>query len=287
MDKPHCSRMSMHIICALLLLAMYLCDSAQRISAQPIIYVDRQPTAVTTAYVPTEADIVVEPVVVEPVEEWYVTEDEQVDRRGNAFTILNFLRMRMDDEVQWIKDNYVDGWPFGPLTNDEAFEISDTVAVAIVANCWDESSCGPDTLQGGSLSGSAQQALSQLEGLGSTGGHAYGIIQWDGGRRSNFVQFCKASGFDPRSLEVQLHYLAYEAYVSSERSNYDSVLRNHNSLPYTVANVQRTAEVYRARVERGGTPYRSNAVIANWSNKWSSTWGPKPDGGWFAYAMSR
>lgn len=219
--------------------------------------------------------------------QWFVTADPSSDVRGNACTIYNFVAYQWDEARTWLQENYTEGWPFGRVKDERpAVELGPTIGMAIVANAMRESSCIPNNQQGrGPLSASVsnQEAINTLMSLGTKSGRAWGIIQWDGGRRENFLRFCNASGFDPRSLEIQLYYLAYEYYASTEFSNYSSLVSRYSSTAPTLSDVKEAAEVFRKKVERGGTQYSANGILENWGNKWNSAWGPKPSGGLFTY----
>lgn len=291
MDKQHRTIVSINLFVLLLCVVNLLLPDPQ-VYAQEIVTVTTIPTVVEgkSEYVKPLVYAPVRPVT-DHVEEpqWWVTSDEYSDSLGNAMTITNFLLYKFDAEVGWLQDNYVDGWPFGPVINTNPLEVSEVVAVAIAANSWRECSCRPDTVQNGGwdIHGMTQQQLiDKLKDLGTTSGKAWGIIQWDGGRRLNFVSFCEASGYDPRSLEVQLHYLAYEAYCSTERSAYNTVLSRYNEVEMSLDTVTRCAESYRVLVERGGTEGITGRILLNWGNRWNYAWGEKPDGGWYDYALT-
>lgn len=254
---------------------------ANRLFDVPMNY--EEPPAFTPELLTLER---IQPVVVSELD-WWVTENDQTDALGNAVTAMNFLIYRFEDEVEWIRDNYTDGWPFGTVNDSVSpMYISPVIAEAIVANTWRECMCTPGTIQGGGwdvASMSASELLKKLEGLGTTNGKAWGIIQWDGGRRLNFVKFCKASGFDPRSLEVQLHYLAYEAYCSLEHPYYMTLLSRYNSATLCLDNVISCAETYRILVERGGTRGITERILRNWDNRWNYSWGDKPSTGLYVH----
>lgn len=231
-----------------------------------------------------------EPDIPEPVAQpttWWVTEDDASDVRGNACTIFNFVSSQWDDAYAWLQEHYTEGWPFGRVKSDRApVELGPTIAMGIVANAMRESSCVANTQQGKgpvSSSLSAGDAISSLLSIGSSGGCAYGIIQWDGGRRENFLRFCRASGFDPRSLETQLYYMAYEYYASNEYSSYSALVKQYAAATPTLQNVEGAAELFRKKVERGGAAYSASPILESWGNKWHSSWGTKPSGGLFSY----
>lgn len=219
---------------------------------------------------------------------WWVTEDELNDVRGNACTILNFCIYEWGNAKTWLQQNYVEGWPHGPVKESrEPVTFSPVIAAGIVANAMRESSCTPATIQNGSdfdyRTATSAEVIAELRTYVGVSGKAWGIIQWDGGRRDNFVTFCDVSGYDPRSLQTQLYYLAYEYYASSEYSNYATVFETYQSADYVLSTTQNAAELYRKKVERGGKERSADAILDNWGNKWSPSWGDKPGGGLFQY----
>lgn len=226
-------------------------------------------------------------VQVEPGD-WWATEDPLNDVRGNACTILNFCMYEWANAKEWLQQNYTVGWPHGEVKEKrEAVNFSAVIAAGIVANAMRESSCTPATIQNGSSfdyrSATVEEVIAELRTYQGVSGKAWGIIQWDGGRRDNFVTFCEVSKFDPRSLEIQLYYLAYEYYASSEYANYTELFETYQPVAYELVTVQNAAELFRKKVERGGTPGSADDILANWGNKWNATWGAKPGGGLFQY----
>ena len=248
--------------------------------------VERQFVAQVETVEEVEEPVVQQPVVQQP-STWWVTEDETSDVRGNACTIFNFISTQWDDAYTWLQENYAEGWPFGRVKSTRPpIELGPTIAIAIVANAMRESSCIPNTKQGvGPISSSlsSSEAVSNLMALGTSSGCAFGIIQWDGDRRENFLRFCNASGLDPRQLEPQLYYMAYEYYASSEYSNYSSLVATYASSELTLRNAESAAEVFRKKVERGGSAYSSTPILETWGNKRHADWGAKPSGGVFSY----
>lgn len=222
---------------------------------------------------------------------WLVTTDEYQDTLGNAASIARFCADHWSDAYWWLRANYSGYWPHGPIKEDRApIDLGWTIGMAIAANAMRESSCIPNTLQGGrSISPllTATEVTNTLLSYGSSSGRAWGIIQWDGGRRYNFVRFCQASGVDPRSLEVQLHYMAYEYYASNEYKSYQRLVNWYLTADSSLASTKDAAEVFRADVERGGIPNSSNSILMSWGNKWNDAWGAKPAGGLYTYLNSR
>ena len=211
--------------------------------------------------------------------EWYVTLDEKTDGIGNACTLFNFVAYHWDDARQWLIDNYNENWPLGPVREDRpAIEVGPTVAMGMVANSIIECGWIPATYEkNGSI-----QTPDDLLALGDKYNHAWGMIQWDGGRRTNFARFCKASGFDVTSLEVMCYYLAYEYYASAEYNSYNKGLNSlFGDASPTLEKVGDAAYLFRKDVERGGGRQLARTICSNWTNRWNPSWGTKPSGGVF------
>lgn len=223
-----------------------------------------------------------------PVESsWYVTKDEYTDNLGNAMTITNFCAGEWADARTWLEENYTPGWPHGTVKDARPpIDLGETIAVAIAANAMRESICIPATSQGIGKVADERSAAEVTEWLLSqrcSCGRAWGIIQWDGGRRYNFALFCKASGFDPRSLETQLYYMAYEYYASEEYNSYRRLISKYATADASLENVKGAAETFRVKVERGGVAHAADPILENWGDKWSSAWGEKPPFGLYTY----
>lgn len=223
--------------------------------------------------------------------DWYTTSDELSDSLGNLQTIMNFCAYAWGDSYTWLQENYVAGWPHGRVKEDRLpLNLGQTIGIAVATNAMRESGGIPGTLQGRGCvaeSYSAEGATDALLSMGSSGGQAWGIIQWDGGRRYNFAQFCAASDLDPRSLETQLYYLAYEYYASAEYGSYSGLISTYSDAEVTLINTVAATEVFRAKVERGGVPHSGGPILENWGNKWDSAWGEKPAGGLFTYLTTK
>lgn len=219
--------------------------------------------------------------------DWYVTSGELSDPLGNLRTVMNFCTYAWADAYSWLQENYVEGWPHSRVKEDRLpINLGQTIGIAVATNAMRESGGIPGTLQGRGCvaeSYSAVGTTDMLLSMGSSGGQAWGIIQWDGGRRYNLAQFCAASDLDPRSLKTQLLYLAYEYYASAEYGSYSELISTYSGAEVTLTNTAAAAEVFRAKVERGGVPHSGGPILENWGNKWDSAWGEKPAGGLFTY----
>lgn len=203
----------------------------------------------------------------------------------NAQRIVDFVTTKWADAYVWLQENYNENWPHGPVKeNRDPVDLSETIGIAIAANAMRESSCHPNISQSaGKIADDAESVTQWLLGLGSKSGRAWGIIQWDGGRRYNFAQFCDASGFDPCSLDIQLYYLAYEYYATYEYGSYRVLISEYNESAPSLETVTEAAEVFREDVERGGTAHANEVILKTWGNKWDYSWGEKPEGGLYDY----
>lgn len=205
----------------------------------------------------------------------------------NARIICDFCADGWADARQWLVDNYNEAWPYGQVREGrEAVNLGTVLGIAITANAMRESHCLPNSQQGyGALpiDWSAQQSLNHLQSLSQKSAKAWGIIQWDGSRRAEFIQFCSASKLDSRDLSAQLYFLAYEYYAGNEYSNYRALIDTYQTAQPSLSTAQRAAELYRVKVERGGNKNSSDEILSNWGNKWDDTWGARPEGGLYAF----
>lgn len=205
--------------------------------------------------------------------EWFVSTSELTDEVGNAKSMYNFLTTQWADARQWCVDNYTDDWPLGKVRDSmPAVNLTPLEAAAIVANSLGECGWQPAITQNGSsvdvYTCTKEEFYDYLEGLGTVGGKAFGIIQHDGGRRLNMLKFFKATGTDPRDLEAQLRYLAYEYYADSyEGQQFNRFRTECENKELTADNFKQGAEAFRKHVERGGTSGRADPLTTTWCCK--------------------
>jgi len=76
-------------------------------------------------------------------------------------------------------------------------------AAGFLANVWAESRFNPSAIQSG-------KAYNQAKAMSNVGGYAFGIVQWDGGRRVALLKYASRHGQDWRNLATQLEYLKTE-----------------------------------------------------------------------------
>ena len=196
---------------------------------------------------------------------------------GNIHRVYDFLTKEFADTRSYFTDELGISIP----SDRPAINWSPLVAISICANAVAESECSQKSQNNWLTSQDSNTVINSL--ISTTGGgRAYGIIQWDGGRRTNFGKFCRTYGLDPLDVRTGCLFLAYEYYTTSEYANYYT-MRKMNDSSLTLENAIKCAEKFRAEVERGGTYDRNTPILKNWGNKWDYAWGDKPSGGLFEY----
>lgn len=215
---------------------------------------------------------------------WYVTTDEYTDHAGNLRTIFNFCAYDWAGVRQWLVENEKPDWPYGGVKDAYlAKNWGKPVAMAIAACTLRECAGLPDQLQymqrAGTLHGAFGTEVSNhyvftcLENRAYDQG--YGLIGWTFDALDDFIAFCKASGLNPRSLETQLYFMAYQYYASDSWHQRYSYLFAYENLEPTLENVQKIAQIHTSCVGMGSLPttvYPSPTndvyrILANWGNK--------------------
>lgn len=119
---------------------------------------------------------------------------------------------------------------------------------AILGNMWQESRMRPDAMQNGPVSASSTK-----------GGYAYGLIQWDGGRRSNLL---KQLGSNWSNVNSQLEFLMSE-FNGPEKNCF-----NRGGVYSSINDFKNATELSTATnqfctcFERAGTPHMSARISA-------------------------
>lgn len=114
-------------------------------------------------------------------------------------------------------------------------------AAGFLGNMYAESGVDPTAIQSG-------QEYDEERAMGSGGGYAFGLVQWDGGRRAGLLKYAKTQGKEWTDLATQLTYLKKEL-ENSEKKIIDDPT-------FAATNDPATAAV-RIRVvfERAGIPH--------------------------------
>lgn len=244
---------------------------------EPPVYVEQtylKPVLQTPKREHTVEPTLVPEVVAAPIP-WNISQGNN-DGLGNAVSIYRFLTTQWENELEWLTENYQPSWPYGvPCEANPVRNLNPNMAIAIAANSMRECSCNPSLVQGG---GSPQYSNAK--------GCAYGLFQFDGGIRWNYLRFADALGKPHDDLETQLHFVAY-SYYSTGAGFYQrwQKFSNLQDLELSFTNCVRAAEAFRIHWECGGTAGVTEEILRNWGNKWNSSWGDKPDGGLYNYLM--
>lgn len=233
-----------------------------------------------------------EPLEEAPLEEteWCVSEGWS-DGPGNVLSVFNFCTTQFAEAYELLSDEYESSWPLGPLVY-EPVNLSPTQAIGICANVVRECSAQPYSYGYDNL---RKYTASQLYDYSYEG--PVGMIQWNGGRRNNFIKWCSVTERDPRNIETNCLYLAYEYYASSENESYHRDINyagnSVNFFTYaeeeypTRESVEAAAEAFRVRVERTSSVAEglNTAILEDWANRWDDSWGAKPNVGLYGYLL--
>ena len=203
---------------------------------------------------------------------------------GNLRTIYNFCAFNWAGARQWLVENDNPDWPYGSVKNAYlAKNWGKPVAMAMAACTLRECAGVPDQLQymqrAGTLHGSFGKEVSNgyvftcLENREHDQG--YGLIGWTFDALDDFIAFCRASGLNPRSLETQLYFMAYQYYASDSWHQRYTYLFSYESAEPTLENVQTIARIHTSCVGMGSVPsvvYPAptrdvEQILANWGNK--------------------
>ena len=217
-------------------------------------------------------------------ESWYVTTNEYTDRAGNLRTIFNFCAYDWAGVRQWLVEHESPDWPYGGVKDAYlAKNWGKPVAMAIAACTLRECAGVADQLQymqrAGTLHGSFGVEVSNayvftcLEKREYDQG--YGLIGWTFDALDDFIAFCKASSLNPRSLETQLYFMAYQYYASQMWHQRYTYLFSYETAEPTLENIQTIARIHTSCVGMGSVPsvvYPSptndvQRILANWGNK--------------------
>ena len=184
-----------------------------------------------------------------------IFEFDPVDKNQSDFMIriINQSIIRAKKYAQSLTEAKVQGGAAGTLEGSTDHEkvwkflkaqgFSDAAAAAFMGNMMEES---------GIQSGRIQSDLDFNAGWAynpSINGYAFGLIQWDGGRRVNLLNAAKEKGVDWKDLAFQLEFLMNEM-QTSEASSFSGIGGLDGFKKGT--NVAELTTYFRANVERGG-----------------------------------
>lgn len=132
-----------------------------------------------------------------------------------------------------------------PFSSNDNKPLSAVQAAGILGNMQAESGVDATAIQGGKEYDESR-AMN-----GSIGGYAFGLVQWDGGRRVELIKFAKARGKDWSDLETQLNYLKKELEGSEKAIISDGTFKS-------TTDPAQAAVRFRVVFERAGIPHDEN-----------------------------
>lgn len=189
---------------------------------------------------------------------------------ASAFT--STPQYRMDNDVLWTNPDAVScmgsgGGSEGEIEASEAAEaifkfftstpfyfndrkpLTALQAAAFMGNFYQESRYNPAIIQGG-------KAYNEARALNpGVGGYAFGLVQWDGGRRVELVKFAKEQNKDWRDITLQFDFIKSELNGSERRILTDAEFRS-------TTDIAKATVLVRKLYERPGAPHDANRIAA-------------------------
>lgn len=189
---------------------------------------------------------------------------------ASAFT--STPQYRMDNDVLWTNPDAVGcmgsgGGSEGDIEASEAAEaifkfftstpfyfndrkpLTALQAAAFMGNFYQESRYNPAIIQGG-------KAYNEARALNpGVGGYAFGLVQWDGGRRVELVKFAKEQNKDWRDITLQFDFIKSELNGSERRILTDAEFRS-------TTDIAKATVLVRKLYERPGAPHDANRIAA-------------------------
>lgn len=127
--------------------------------------------------------------------------------------------------------------------------LSDNQVAGIIGGKWGETggSLDPKAIESG-------QPFDEARAMSNQSNYAFGIAQWDGGRRPALLNYAKEKGKSWDTLELQLDFMWHEL-QTSEKATYDAIIKSDSIRDvayHWVHGYERPREDLRAgRVEEG------------------------------------
>lgn len=132
-----------------------------------------------------------------------------------------------------------------PFLGNKPFTLNQ--AAAIIGNWWVESQMIPSAVQ--PVVAPSNLSNAELKALGTVGGRAAGLTQWDGARRLGLAEFAESKGGDWKEANMQLDYLKKEL-DGWEGANLLSGGFNDQS-----KSVAELTDIFTTKFERAGKPH--------------------------------
>ncbi len=140
--------------------------------------------------------------------------------------------------------------------------LSAVQAAGFMGNFYQESRYNPAIIQGG-------KAYDEAKALSGVGGYAFGLVQWDTGRRIQLMKFAKYKKADWKDLKLQLEFIKFE--LDGERiitsdgsviaSNESAILRDSDFRSSSLT-IREATLLVRKTYERPGAPHDANRIAA-------------------------
>lgn len=124
----------------------------------------------------------------------------------------------------------------------------------IIGNWSQESRLDPAIVQGGGVAKTATNA--EIKAMGSVGGRAVGLAQWDSGRRTKLAEFAESKGSIWSDINTQLEYFKHEL-DGSEGANLIAGGFNDQS-----KSAEDLTQIFMEKFERAGDPHMENRTTA-------------------------
>lgn len=122
----------------------------------------------------------------------------------------------------------------------------------IIGNWSQESRLNPAIIQGGGTASSN----SEVKAMGSVGGRAVGLAQWDSGRRTKLAEYAESKGSIWSDINTQLDYFKHEL-DGPEGANLIAGGFNDQS-----KSAEDLTQIFMEKFERAGDPHMENRTTA-------------------------
>ncbi len=136
-----------------------------------------------------------------------------------------------------------------PLSSNNGRPLTALQAAAFMGNFYQESRYNPAIIQSGRA---YDEARAMNRGVG---GYGFGLVQWDGTRRVDLLEYAKQQGKDWRDISLQLAFITHELEGKEQSIIKDTAFR-------TTTNIETATLRVRVLYERPGAPHDANRYAA-------------------------
>lgn len=128
-----------------------------------------------------------------------------------------------------------------PLSSNNNQPMNAVQAAGVLGNMQAESGVDSTTIQSG-------KEYDESMAMSGAGGYAFGLVQWDGGRRVELLKYAKSRGKEWSDLETQMNFLKKELEGTEKKIMSDSEFKS-------TSDPAQAAVRFRVVFERAGVPH--------------------------------